>query len=186
MTFGFKMTKDDSAQRIREWQNSLFDAFRHNGVLGDRYLGPVLEMEPVAGEVFIDKYYGHRVLTDSFLDFFSETITKQAQLNAKVGWPSDQPYYSTCLVMFQTLFRSLRSAELLSLNGYPLQGYIIQRSIKDQILVLWGAASNFAKFAELFGWDRMDGGKWGPADLPLNFHPVAIRVSADVTPFGAG
>jgi hypothetical protein len=23
-------------------------------------------------------------------------------------------------------------------------------------------------------------------DLPLNFHPVAIRVSADVTPFGAG
>ena len=24
------------------------------------------------------------------------------------------------------------------------------------------------------------------SDLPLNFHPVAIRVSADVTPFGAG
>ena len=23
-------------------------------------------------------------------------------------------------------------------------------------------------------------------DLPLKFHPVAIRVSADVTPFGAG
>jgi hypothetical protein len=23
-------------------------------------------------------------------------------------------------------------------------------------------------------------------DLPLNFHPLAIRVSADVTPFGAG
>jgi hypothetical protein len=26
---------------------------------------------------------------------------------------------------------------------------------------------------------------FGSADLPLNFHPVAIRVSADVTPFGA-
>ncbi len=25
-----------------------------------------------------------------------------------------------------------------------------------------------------------------PDDLPLKFHPVAIRVSADVTPFGAG
>ncbi len=24
-----------------------------------------------------------------------------------------------------------------------------------------------------------------PNDLPLKFHPVAIRVSADVTPFGA-
>jgi hypothetical protein len=27
---------------------------------------------------------------------------------------------------------------------------------------------------------------WISGDLPLNFHPLAIRVSADVTPFGAG
>jgi NDP-sugar pyrophosphorylase family protein len=26
---------------------------------------------------------------------------------------------------------------------------------------------------------------YGVRDLPLNFHPAAIRASADVTPFGA-
>jgi hypothetical protein len=30
-----------------------------------------------------------------------------------------------------------------------------------------------------------DGGAYGAADLPLNFHPAAIRASANVTPFGA-
>ncbi|MGY4382919.1 hypothetical protein ACVWZ3_010622 [Bradyrhizobium sp. i1.3.6] len=27
--------------------------------------------------------------------------------------------------------------------------------------------------------------RFSPRDLPLKFHPVAVRVSADVTPFGA-
>jgi hypothetical protein len=154
------MADEERAAEIKKWQDGLFDAFCHEGVLGDKYFGPVLDMEPEIGAVFVHKYYGHRVLTDSFMDFFGETLSKQAEFNGKKGWPQDRPHYVTCLMMYVTMFRSLRAAEILSLNGYPLQGYIIQRSLKDQALILCGAANNFATFSELFGWDGIVGEKW--------------------------
>jgi len=155
------MTDEMRAAEIKKWQDGLFDAFRHNGVLGDRYFGPVLELEPLVGGVFVEKYFGHRVLTDSFMDFFGETLSKQGEFNSKNGWPQDRPYYVTCLMMYLTMFRSLRAAEVAALNGYPLQGYIVQRSLKDQAFILCGAANNLATFGELFGWDGIEGeGKW--------------------------
>ena len=92
------MTDEMRAAEIKKWQDGLFDAFRHNGVLGDRYFGPVLELEPLVGGVFVEKYFGHRVLTDSFMDFFGETLSKQGEFNSKNGWPQDRPYYVTCLM----------------------------------------------------------------------------------------
>jgi hypothetical protein len=150
---------DDSNDRIKKWKDSLFDAFAKDRVLGARHLLPILDLEPQVGAVFVDKYYGHRVLADSFMDFFAETLSTQAKFNGDNGWPQDRPHYVTCL-MNLTMFRSLRSAEILSLNGYPLQGYIIQRSLKDQALILCGAANNLATFGEIFGWDGIEGEKW--------------------------
>jgi hypothetical protein len=43
------------------------------------------------------------------------------------------------------------------------------------LLTLATASITFVGFSTLFIL----------VDLPLNFHPVAVRVSADVTPFGA-
>lgn len=155
------MADEARAAEIAKWQDGLFDAFRHDGVLGDRYFGPVMDMEPQVGAVFVKKYYGHRVLTDSFMDFFGETLSKQRDYNEQRGWPQDRPYYVTCLMMYLTMFRSLRAAEVAALNGYPLQGYVIQRSIKDQAFVLCGAANKLASFGELFGWEGMEGaGRW--------------------------
>jgi hypothetical protein len=48
---------------IKRRQQLLFDAFRHEGVLGGRYLVPTIEMETAIGEKLSDTYYGHRVLT---------------------------------------------------------------------------------------------------------------------------
>jgi hypothetical protein len=159
------MADDKRAAEIKKWQDGLFDAFRHNGVLGDRYFGPVLEMEPQIGGVFVNKYYGHRVLTDSFMDFFGETLSRQRDYNEQKGWPKDRPHYVTVLMMYLTMFRSLRAAEVAALNGYPLQGYVIQRSIKDQAFILCGSANNLATFGELFGWEGMEGGgKWDEAE----------------------
>jgi len=155
------MADDESAAKIKEWQDSLFAEFTHDGVLGGKYLGPVMDTEPQVGAAFVDKYYGHRVLTDSFMDFFGETIWKQAEYNNKNGWPQDRPYYVTCLLMYLTMFRSFRSGELLALQGgYPLQGYVIQRSIKDQALALCAAANKIETFGRLFGWDGMGGDPW--------------------------
>jgi hypothetical protein len=151
-----------SDDKIKQWQDSLFAAFSHKGVLGGQYLGPVMDIEPNVGKAFHDKYYGHRVLTDSFMDFLGETIWKQGKFNNRSGWPQDREYYTICLMMFLTVFRSFRAAELLSLHGgYPLQAYIIQRSLKDQVFALCAAANGVASFRKLFGWD-------GFGDNPLS------------------
>ena len=137
---------------IKAWQERLESAFSHNGEVGDRFLRGVREREYDTGAAFVDKFHGHRVLTDSFLDFFGQTIRFQSFYNNTIGWPQDQPYYVTCLMMYLTLFRAIRSSEILSEHGYTLRAYAIQRSI-DQLWVLCAAANGMATFSELFGWD---------------------------------
>src|SRR5262249_53992828 len=57
------------------------------------------------------------------------------------------------------IFRSIRASEIASVNAYSLQGYIIQRSIKDQAFVLCAAASGIAGFGRLFGWEGLPEGQ---------------------------
>lgn len=144
---------------IKAFQKRLEDAFSYNEVVGGRFLLPVINMEKEVGSQFVEKYHGHRRLTDSFLDFFAETLTSQASYNARHGWPKE-PYYLTCLMMYVTMFRAARSAEILSTEGYPMQGYALLRSVKDQIWTLCAAASRLATFAELFGWDGINVQTW--------------------------
>jgi len=148
-------------EAIKKWQDSLFAAFSHEGVLGGKYLGPVMDAEPEVGAAFNDKYYGFRVLTDSFMDLFGEAIWKQGEYGNANGWPQDRKYYVMCLMMFLTMFRSFRAAELLALQGgYPLSSYIIMRSVKDQAFALCGAASGIATVPTLFGWEGFGGEPW--------------------------
>ena len=146
-------------EEIKRRQTLLFDAFSHNGILGARYLGKTMDVEKAIGEVFVTTYHGHRVLTDSFLDFFGGTLLQQIALNNKVGWPNEEANYATCLLMYLTIFRSIRASEISSVNAYSLQGYIIQRSIKDQAFVLCAAASGIAGFGRLFGWEGLPEGQ---------------------------
>jgi hypothetical protein len=148
-------------EAIKKWLESLFAAFSHEGVLGGKYLGPVMDAEPKVGAAFNDKYYGFRVLTDSFMDFFGETIWKQGEYGNTNGWPQDRRYYVMCLIMYVTMFRSFRASELLALQGgYPLSSYIILRSVKDQAFALAGAANKIANFPTLFGWEGFGGEPW--------------------------
>jgi hypothetical protein len=132
----------------------------HEGILGGRYFGPVIEAEEEIGGKLIETYHGHRVLTDSFLDFFGGTLLEQIELNNKIGWPKEEQNYATCLMMFLTIFRSVRASDVASVHAYPLQGYVIQRSIKDQAFVLCAAASGLASFGALFGWEGLPDGNW--------------------------
>lgn len=155
------MADEERAAKIKHWQDSLFDTFSYKGVLGGKFLGPVMDIEPRVGAAFVEKYYGHRVLVDAFLDFFGETLWGQFDANRQLGWPEDRPHYVTCLMMYLTLFRSFRAAELVSVSGgYPLQGYIIQRSIKDQAFAVCALASGANSFANVFGWDGVGASPW--------------------------
>src|SRR5260221_6537977 len=57
-------------------------------------------------------------------------------------------------LMYLTMFRTVRATEVLSVHGYPLQGYALQRSIKDQVFTLWAIANNMIGFNEIFGWQE--------------------------------
>ena len=46
------MADDANASDIKKWQDGLFAAFAHNGVLGGKYLGPVMDIEPEVGAAF--------------------------------------------------------------------------------------------------------------------------------------
>ena len=148
------MTDEESKQRILQWQDRLHEAFDHDGVLGGKFLLGTMQLEEQVGELFTRKYHGHRLLTDAFLDFFAETLQTQLVFHSHHGWPSNDPYYALTFLMYLTMFRTVRATEVLSVKGYPLQGYALQRSIKDQVFTLWAIANNMMGFGELFGWQE--------------------------------
>lgn len=139
-------------ERIKEFQKRLEDTFSHEGLIGGRYLIEVMGQEQATGEAFVNKFHGHRVLTDSLLEFFAETLEGQRQYCLYKGWPKEEPQYPRCLLMYLTLFRTLRATEVLSVCGYAMPAYALQRSLTDQIFILWAAAAKMATFDALFGY----------------------------------
>lgn len=148
------MTDEESKQRILQWQDRLHEAFGYNRVLGGKFLLRTMHLEETVGQLFVQKYIGHRLLTDAFLDFFAETLQTQLAFHSHHGWPSNEPNYALTFLMYLTTFRTVRATEVLSVHGYPLQGYALQRSIKDQVFILCAIANNMMGFNEMFGWQE--------------------------------
>jgi hypothetical protein len=111
---------DEKSEKIKAWQNKLLAAFSPDGSPGGRFLASSIAAEEKTGGEFMEKWYGHRVLTDSFMEFFGETLHLQWAHNNSKGWPLNSPYYAPCLILYLTVYRSIRSSEVLSANGYAL------------------------------------------------------------------
>jgi hypothetical protein len=152
--------RDEKAQNIKAWQNKLLAKFSHNGAPGGGHLASAIAAEQKTGAEFIDKWYGHRVLTDSFMEFFGATLQGQWSFNNANGWPPNTPYYVPCFVLYLVAYRSIRASEVLSANGYVLPAYASQRTIKDQLMILGGAANAIMEFDELFGWRGLRAADW--------------------------
>jgi hypothetical protein len=146
------MTDEESKQRISQWQDRVHETFDYNRMLGGKFLFPMMQLAGTVGELFIKNYRGHRLLTDAFLDFYGDTLQTQLSFHSRNGWPSNEQFYPLTFLMHLTVFRTVRATEVLSVKGYPLQGYALQRSIKDQVFILWAIAKNVVSFGELFGW----------------------------------
>lgn len=151
---------DDKSAKIKVWQNNLLATFSQNGAPGGKYLASTIDAEQKVGGAFMDKWYGHRVLTDGFMDFFGETLQAQWTFNNTKGWPQNLKYYAPCLIMYLVLYRSIRSSEVLSANGYSLPAYAVQRGIKDQLMIAGAMANAMAHFDELLGSKGLSGGNW--------------------------
>jgi hypothetical protein len=154
---------DDKSEKIKVWQDKLLAAFSDDGNPGGPFLAATAKAEQQTGDAFMEKWYGHRVLTDSFMEFFGETLHAQWTYNNSKGWPQNSPHYAPCLILYLTVYRSIRSSEVLSASGYALPAYAVQRTIKDQLMVLGAAANGYANFDELFGWKGLEGKTWKQA-----------------------
>ena len=96
-----------------------------NGEPGGNNLARSIAAERETGGEFKRKYYGHRVLTDSFVEFFGATLRSQWAFNNTNGWPQSSPYYVPCFVLYLVTYRSIRASEVLSANGYLLPAYAL-------------------------------------------------------------
>jgi hypothetical protein len=143
-------------ENIAKWQQRLEEHFSYQGSVGGRLLPLVIEKERLSGAEFITTYKGYRVLADSFLDFFAETLNVAMHARQQVGWPKGHLWYAPCVLAFVTQFRGMRAAEILSMNGYPLDGYALQRNLKDQALLIGGVVRGITSFPALAGTRGVD------------------------------
>jgi hypothetical protein len=151
-------------EKVKAWQKRLEDMFTEDGVVGGKLLTRTIAAEQRIGVAFAEKWHGHRILTDSFVGFFAETLDEQVGFSQQNGWPRDEPYYVTCLMMYLTMYRTVRAAEALSMSGYPFSGYTLMRSVKDQAWILCAAANKMSTFPTLFGWEGLPKGEWTGAE----------------------
>ena len=107
---------------------------------------------------------GHRILADSFLDFLAVTVRSAAEGHSKHGWPPHHAYYPICLVEFVTQFRGMRAAEVLSVSGYPLDGYALQRNLKDRAISLGAIVGGISSFPALYGLKGPTSTPWTDRD----------------------
>lgn len=138
---------------VSEWQDRLEKYFNENGIIGGTYLLDIINQESEYGEYIENRFIGHRVLIDSFFNFFVETIKKANNIVKTKGWHSNYRNYATTILYYITIFRRFRAAENLLIKGYPLDGYSLLRDIKDRSILLAAIVHGITSLSKIFGFE---------------------------------
>lgn len=134
---------------VPEWQRRLEKTFARHGLIGERVLS-IVEAEKECARRFVRKFVGHRVLTDSFQDFYVETLELSNEWLQGHEPPGPYGNYLFTVLVYVVIFRSLRAAENLSMCGYPLDGFALLRDLKDRALLLGAVAAGLTSVAALW------------------------------------
>jgi hypothetical protein len=129
---------------VSEWQTRLERTFS-----GERVV-PIVEAERECARRFVEKFIGHRVITDSFLDFYVETLELANEWQGGRQPPGPYGNYLYTMLVYVVNFRTLRAAENLSLCGYPLDAFALLRDLKDRALFLGAIAAGRTSVAALW------------------------------------
>ena len=140
---------------VSEWQRRLEKIFSIDGIVGRR-LFEVLDAEKAYGIHIDETYHGHLYLTNSFFDFYIETIQKAVEWTRQHGWPNNLRYYSYSVLYSITNFKSFRAADTLFMNGYPYDGYSLLRDLKDRAIFLGAVIHKFTNFSLLMGVEGIE------------------------------
>jgi len=138
---------------VSEWQKRLVDTFSTDEIVGKRLMA-IIEMEKAYGLHVVNEYHGYRVLTDSFFDFYIETLHAADDWISVNGFPSDAPSYSSVFLFYVMSFRRLRAAENLFLCGYPMDGYSLLRDMKDRAICMGAIMNRLGSFSSLYLGER--------------------------------
>ena len=138
---------------VAEWQKRLEDTFSEDGLIGKRLLN-IIEMEKEYGQYVMQKFSGYRFLTESFFDFYIETLQAANDWISMNGTPSDAPSYSSVFLFYVMSFRRLRAAENLFLCGYPMDGYALLRDMKDRAICMGAIMNRLGSFSSLYLGER--------------------------------
>jgi len=138
---------------VSEWQKRLVDTFSTDEIVGKRLMA-IIEMEKAYGLHVVNGYHGYRVLTDSFFDFYMETLQAANDWISMNGFPSDVPSYSSVFLFYVMSFRRLRAAENLFLCGYPMDGYALLRDMKDRAICMGAIMNRLGSFSSLYLGER--------------------------------
>lgn len=146
------MTNDE----IKAWEDELTAMFAVGGIVGGDLFPGILEGERIVGADFAREYAGHTKAMDSLFDFLAVTLTLLTRFMHEHGWPAHK-HYAVMYLMYLTLFRTFRAADVLAKNGYFNHGYSILRSVKDQAFAIAAVANKLTSATEIFGWTEGDG-----------------------------
>ncbi|GEM_PF-1212430 len=130
-----------------EWIGRLEKIFGHQ----DR-LQQYMAEEKQCGVVIANKYRGYHLLTDSFLDFYIETLQIAHSQIQNYQIHQKRSNYMIIFLFFVTILKSLRAAENIYAAGYPLDGYALLRDLKDRAIFIAAIISNVSSFSALYGY----------------------------------
>lgn len=130
---------------VAEWRKRLEDNFPDN-----QNLFKILKLEDDCGDYFTKTFHGQFLLIDSFQSFYIETIQITYKWIADHGWPKEARAYSLLLLLYVINFRRFRACENLLMKGYPLEGYSMQRDLKDRAIFIGAIANNITTFSNIY------------------------------------
>jgi hypothetical protein len=143
---------------VAEWQKQLDDTFSDDGIIGKRLLN-IIEMEKKYVQYIMQKFNGYQILTDSFFDFYIETLNQAHRQLMQNGRPQGAYRFPVEFLFYVTNFKSLRAAENLFLCGYPFDGYALLRDLKDRAIFLGAIMHRISTFSTLYlGLDEAQNG----------------------------
>jgi hypothetical protein len=142
---------------VGSWQRRLTQTFFANGVIAAEWMPTILDMEDHCGFWFVDRFKGHRILKDCFVDFYATTVAAAANDVRQRGWPSDRQWYGFVLQGYRTLLLSHRTADCLVLKGYWYDGFALLRNIWEQTMRYSAAANSISTYSKIEGIEDYPG-----------------------------
>lgn len=135
---------------VEEWETRLRTTFGDSGVVGPSLL-PIHLAEEAYEHYVGSNFTGYRVLNQSFLEFFHQTLRKAESVAKRAGAASMSNTYGATLLFYANIFNRFRAAEVLFLNGYPLDAFSLLRDLKDRAIYLAGIIEGHTSLIALLG-----------------------------------